>query len=236
MSTSSGELVTDTALIVAAAGSSRRFQLGNKLFAMLDGYPVFVHCLRTLSKVLAPGRIILAVNPSDEALFRETANRYLPDIPLIFVHGGETRCRSVRNALAAATKLSGIRFAAVHDAARPFLSGSLFLDCLDAARKHGGALLCHRISDTVKRIAPDGTSAETIDREPLRGAETPQIFPLEPLCRAYDCALASGGSFTDDAQIMERFSSIRPYLLEHRENNRKITYAEDLRNDRSYSE
>ncbi len=233
MKTSSDAPVSDTVLIVAAAGSSRRFQHGNKLFAMLEGLPVFVHCLRNLSPVLAPGRIVLAVNPSDEALFRETAQKYLPDVPLIFVHGGETRSHSVRNALAAARQIPGIRFAAVHDAARPFLSGPLFLDCLDAARKHGGALLCHRISDTVKRIAPDGTSAETIDREPLRGAETPQIFPLEPLFRAYEQALASGGSFTDDAQIMECFSDIRPYLLEHRENNRKITYAEDLRNDRS---
>ena len=225
---SADELISDTALIVAAAGVSRRFQRGNKLFVMLDGLPVFAHCIRTVSDILAPGRIILAVNPADETLFREKAQQYLPEVPLIFVHGGETRCHSVRNALTAAAKIPGIRFAAVHDAARPFLSGALFLDCLSAAREHGAALLCHRISDTVKRIAPDGTSAETIDREPLRGAETPQIFPLETLIPAYDRALESGGIFTDDAQIMERFSSVRPYLLEHKKDNRKITYAEDL--------
>ena len=226
------ELVTDTALIVAAAGASRRFQGGNKLFVMLDGLPLYAHCLRTVSHVLAPGRMILAVNPADEDLFRETAHRYLPDIPLIFVHGGETRTRSVRNALAEAEKLPGIRFAAVHDAARPFLTEALFLSCLTEARKHGGALLCHRISDTVKRAASDGTSAETIDREPLRGAETPQIFPLDQLIRACDLALKSGGVFTDDAQVMERFSSIRPYLVEHRYDNRKITYEEELNEER----
>lgn len=227
------ELITDTALIVAAAGTSRRFRNGSKLLVMMDGLPLYAHCLRTVSHVLAPGRMILAVNPSEEELFRETAQQYLPDIPLIFVHGGETRMRSVRNALAAAEKLPGIRFAAVHDAARPFLTEELFLACLTAARKHGGALLCHRITDTVKRAASDGTVAETIDREPLRGAETPQIFPLDQLLRACDLALGSGEIFTDDAQIMERFTSIRPCLVEHRCNNRKITYEEDLNNERT---
>jgi len=223
------EIITDTALIVAAAGASRRFRGGNKLFVMLDGLPLFLHCLRTLSGVLAPGRMILAVSPAEESHFRELAQQYLPDRKLIFVHGGETRCHSVRNALEAAAQLPDIRFAAVHDAARPFLTESLFLDCVAAARKHGGALLCHRINDTVKRIAPDGTLEGTIDRDTLRGAETPQIFPLEELRIAYDLALKSGEHFTDDTQIMERFSSIRPYLLEHRTDNRKITYAEDLR-------
>ena len=223
------ELITDTVLIVAAAGSSRRFQGGNKLFVMLDGMPLFLHCLRTLSRVLAPNRMILAVNPLEEARFRECASKYLPELPLIFVHGGETRCHSVRNALAAASRIPGILFAAVHDAARPFLTESLFLDCLAAARKYGGALLCHRINDTVKRIAPDGTLEGTIDRETLRGAETPQIFLLDELCRAYDQALESGEHYTDDTQIMEEYSSVRPYLLEHRADNRKITYAEDLR-------
>lgn len=228
------ELVADTALIVAAAGGSSRFRGGNKLFVMLDGLPLYAHCLRTVSRILAPGRMILSVSPDDEALFRETAHRYLPDLPLIFVHGGETRTRSVRNALTEAEKIPGIRFAAVHDAARPFLTESLFLSCLEAARKHGGALLCHRISDTVKRAAPDGTSLETIDREPLRGAETPQIFPLDQLIRACDLALDSGETFTDDAQVMERFTSIRPYLVEHRYDNRKITYQEDLNEERTY--
>lgn len=222
------ELVTDTALIVAAAGTSRRFRNGSKLFTMMDGLPLYAHCIRTVSHILAPGRMILAVNPAEEEVFRETAQRYLPDIPLIFVHGGETRMRSVRNALAAAEKLPGICFAAVHDAARPFLTEEMFRSCLTAARKHGGALLCHRITDTVKRAASDGTSSETIDRDALRCAETPQIFPLGQLIRACDLALETGEIFTDDAQIMERFTNIRPYLAEHRGNNRKITYEDDL--------
>ena len=198
--------VSDTVLILAAGGASTRFGGGSKLFAELDGIPVFLHAVRTAASVLAPGSIILSVPAAAEADFRAAAERHLPGVPLHFTHGGATRTLSVLNALEAAAKLGESRFklAAVHDAGRPMLTPELLLACLDAARIHGGAMACRKVAETVKRIAPDGFLGETVPRDELRTAEPPQVFRFDALLDAYRSAAASGEVFTDDAQEAAR--------------------------------
>ena len=222
--------VSDTVLILAAGGSSTRFGGGSKLFADLDGIPVFLHAVRAAASVLTPGSIILSVPASAEADFRATAETYLPGVPLHFTHGGATRTLSVLNALEAAAKLGESRFrlAAVHDAGRPMLTPELLLACLDAARTHGGAMACRKVAETVKRIDPDGFLGETVPRDGLRTAETPQVFHFQDLLQAYRLAAESGETFTDDAQVMERFAPVRVFPVEHEFPNPKITYRSDL--------
>ena len=222
--------VSDTVLILAAGGASTRFGGGSKLFAELDGIPVFLHAVRTAAAVLAPGSIILSVPAAAEHDFRTAAEKHLPGVPLHFTHGGATRTLSVLNALEAAAKLGETRFqlAAVHDAGRPMLTPELLLACLDAARVHGGAMACRKVAETVKRIAPDGFLGETVPRDGLRTAETPQVFHFEPLLNAYRLAAVSGETFTDDAQVMERFAPVRVFPVEHEFPNPKITYRPDL--------
>ena len=222
--------VSDTVLILAAGGASPRFGGGSKLFAELDGIPVFLHAVRTAASVLVPGSIILSVPAASEADFRVAAEKHLPDVLLLFAHGGATRTLSVLNALEAAAKLGESRFrlAAVHDAGRPMLTPELLLACLDAARTYGGAMACRKVAETVKRITPDGFLGETVPRDGLRTAETPQVFHFEPLLNAYRLAAASGEPFTDDAQVMERFAPVRVFPVEHEFPNPKITYRPDL--------
>ena len=222
--------VSDTVLILAAGGASTRFGGGSKLFADLDGIPVFLHAVRTAASVLTPGSVILSVPAAEEDAFRAAAETHLPDVPLHFAHGGATRTLSVLNALEAAAGLGESRFrlAAVHDAGRPMLTPELLLTCLDAARIHGGAMACRKVAETVKRITPDGFLGETVPRDGLRTAETPQVFHFEPLLDAYRRAAASGEIFTDDAQVMERFAPVRVFPVEHDFPNPKITYRPDL--------
>lgn len=222
--------VSDTALILAAGGASTRFGGGSKLFAELDGIPVFLHAVRTAVSALAPGSIILSVPAAAEADFRTAAETHLPGVPLHFAHGGATRTLSVLNALEAAAKLGESRFrlAAVHDAGRPMLTPELLLACLDAARLHGGAMACRKVAETVKRITQDGFLGETVPRDELRTAETPQVFPFDALLDAYRQAAKSDETFTDDAQVMERFAPVRVFPVEHEFPNPKITYRPDL--------
>ena len=222
--------VSDTVLILAAGGASTRFGGGSKLFADLDGIPVFLHAVRTAASVLTPGSIILSVPAASEADFRAAAESYLHGVPLHFTHGGATRTLSVLNALEAAAKLGESRFrlAAIHDAGRPMLTPELLLACLDAARTHGGAMACRKVAETVKRITPDGFLGETVPRDGLRTAETPQVFQFEPLLNAYRQAASSGEVFTDDAQVMERFAPVSVFPVEHDFPNPKITYRPDL--------
>jgi len=222
--------VTDTILILAAGGSSTRFGGGSKLFAELDGLPVFLHAIRHAASALAPGSILLSVPTASEDEFRSLAARFLPEIPLHFAHGGATRTLSVLNALEAAAKLGETRFqlAAIHDAGRPMLTPELLLACLDAARTHGGAMACRKVAETVKRITPEGFLGETVPRDGLRTAETPQVFRFPDLLEAYRKAAASGEVFTDDAQVMERFAPVPVFPVEHEFPNPKITYRPDL--------
>ena len=224
------DFISDTVLILAAGGSSTRFGGGSKLFADLDGIPVFLHAVRSAASVLAPGSIILSVPAASESDFRAAAETHLPGVPLHFAHGGTTRTSSVLNALEAAAELGESRFrlAAVHDAGRPMLTPELLLACLDAARTHGGAMACRKVAETIKRISPDGFLGETVPRDGLRTAETPQVFPFEALLNAYRLAAVSGELFTDDAQVMERFAPVRVFPVEHEIPNPKITYRPDL--------
>ena len=224
------QFVSDTVLILAAGGASTRFGGGSKLFAELDGIPVFLHAVRTAASVLTPGSIILSVPAAAETDFRAAVETHLPDVQVHFTHGGATRTLSVLNAIEVAAKLGESRFrlAAVHDAGRPMLTPELLLMCLDAARLHGGAMACRKVAETVKRITPDGFLGETVPRDELRTAETPQVFQFEPLLNAYRQAAASGEVFTDDAQVMERFAPTRVFPVEHDFPNPKITYRPDL--------
>lgn len=221
-----GKPISDALFIVAAGGSSTRFQ-SNKLFAELDGLPVFLHAIRTASEILAPGSITLSVKKEWKQEFQELARRFLPAVPLRFVPGGATRAESVLHALEDAEG-RGFELAAVHDAGRPMLTASILCKAIDAARKSGGAVVCRKVVETVKRADPRGRILETIPRDELRIAETPQIFRFRDLLNAYRLAVAAGTSPTDDAQAIELYSHAEIDLIENPDANPKITYPEDL--------
>lgn len=222
------EKILDTAFLIAAGGSSSRFGSENKLFAMLDGKPVFTHCIRTASSLLPDNRIVMAVPKTLETQFRNLAEQHLPGITIRFVHGGKTRTESVFNALKELdSKL--IKIVAVHDAARPFLTPGLLLRSVESARKHSGAVVCRKICDTVKSADDSGTIIQTVPREKLWAAQTPQTFSFSALLSAYRKAMESGAELTDDSSVMEQFGGIRPVIVENNSStNLKITYPEDL--------
>lgn len=224
--------LSDTALIVPAGGSSSRFGAGNKLLQSLSGLPVFLHCIRTVAPLLGNKNIFLAVPQPNEEVFRSLCEEYLPQVEIRFIHGGKTRTESVFNALNAAWE-AGIRIAAIHDAARPFITQELFLQCVEKCRETGGALACHKICDTVKQTSGTEMIEKTIPRDNLWAAETPQVFRMASLLPAYEKAIRSGLPFTDDSQVMELYSEIRTAIVENKKFNGKITYLEDLEQARN---
>ncbi len=220
------EPISDLLVVFAAGGSSTRFH-ANKLFAELDGLPVFLHAVRAASEILTPGAMTLSVRPELESDFRALSERHLPNVRLRFIPGGATRAESVLHALEDAEP-RGFNFVAVHDAGRPMMTASILRRAVEAARDSGGAIVCRKVVETVKSSAPDGTIAETIPRNELRIAETPQVFRFHDLLAAYRSAAKAGCSVTDDAQAMELFSDIKIRLVDNPDPNPKITYPEDL--------
>lgn len=147
-----------------------------------------------------------------------------------FVAGGKRRQDSVRRGLDA---MSGdLDIVLIHDAARPFADRALVDRVIDAAEAAGAAVPAIPARDTVKRVGRGGDVViETIAREEIYLAQTPQGFRREILARAMagDSAAADA---TDEATLVERAGhAVR--LVDGDERNVKITTADDLERARA---
>ena len=149
------------------------------------------------------------------------------------IEGGVTRQRSVLNGLEA---LAGAApdYVAIHDAARPFVRAAEIAACLAAAEAPGvdGAVLGMPLADTLKRVDENGVIEATVSRSDLWRAQTPQIFRFDKLLAAHrvaaELSAAEVTALTDDAAVAER-AGLRIVMVAGREENHKITTAEDLR-------
>jgi 2-C-methyl-D-erythritol 4-phosphate cytidylyltransferase len=143
------------------------------------------------------------------------------------VPGGETRQASVRCGLEGIPP--DVEVVVCHDAARPFASPALFVRVLQALRSTDADAAVPVVSspDTVKRIAA-GRVVETIPRDDIGLAQTPQAFRAEVLRRAHQEAVRTGLAATDDAMLVEAIGS-RVVVVEGEPTNFKVTTPEDLR-------
>ena len=137
------------------------------------------------------------------------------------VAGGQTRSDSVRLGFEALAASDG-DIVAIHDAARPFVTAEEIGAVLRAAEKTGAAIAATPVVDTMKRTS-SGLIVETVDRNGLFGAATPQAFRVEVLRRV----MAAGGEATDEAALCERLG-IRVAVLPVSRLCFKITTPEDL--------
>lgn len=221
--------IPDLGIIIVAGGVGARFGNLNKLFAGLADLPVLMHSVKNFINLCPPENFILVISETESSTFKRELERCLPDKNIKTVFGGKIRMHSVYNGLRILLESGQFDgFVAIHDAARPLASPELLLNCLDAAKKYGGAVAAKRVTDTVKQSSPDGLVTKTIDRVSLWTVETPQIFPVNKLKSAYDKAFSDKIEATDDAGVMEH-AGYQPFLLEHNEFNIKITYPKDLK-------
>ena len=191
----------DIALVVVAAGQGQRLGAGKpKAFVDLVGRPLLTHAIESIIALPDLAQLIIAVPDSYLIEAAQIGAELIGDLPIQFevVLGGETRQASISNALAELTDESQIVL--VHDAARALAPTSLFASVAASVRATGtSSLPVMRVVDTIKRI--DGeTILETVDREVLRAAQTPQGFVAAELRAAYASAEAE---FTDDAALMQ---------------------------------
>lgn len=210
-----------TVVLIVAAGRGRRFGGAlPKQYAPLGGETVLY---RTVQAFLAhPGiaAVRVAIHPDDTDLYQAaTAGLDL----LAPVLGGATRQDSVRLGL---ESLHGLDFAQVliHDAARPFVDAAVIDGVLDALTHHAGALPALAVADTLKR-AQNGEISDTVSREALWRAQTPQAFVFADILAAHQ--RFQGEQLTDDAQLFER-AGLKVAITPGHEDNFKITTEEDL--------
>ena len=212
------------AVILPAAGRSTRFgdPRTKKIFAEIEGRPVWLKSVEAFLNRPEVGLIVLAISPEDRPLFEEQATVAAGKIRL--VDGGQERVDSVAAALAVVPL--EFEFIAIHDAARPCVDSTLIDRVFIAAQSHGAAIPGLAVTDTLKRSSPEGQIVETVSRERLFGVQTPQAFRRSWIEQAYASRNPSS-NITDDAQLLEAVG--HPcQIVDGSIFNLKITRAEDL--------
>jgi 2-C-methyl-D-erythritol 2,4-cyclodiphosphate synthase len=124
------------------------------------------------------------------------------------------------------------RVVLVHDGARPLVSAELVRTILEAAARNGAAIPVVPIAETVKRVE-DGRVAETVDREELVTAQTPQGV-RRGLLRSAFVRFPPGGpeTWTDEAALLEA-CRIVVHAIPGESSNLKVTVPADLDRVRS---
>jgi 2-C-methyl-D-erythritol 4-phosphate cytidylyltransferase len=218
--------VAKFAVIVAAAGASSRFksQSYKKPFAPLANKAVWLHSAEKFLNRDDVKQVVLVIGAEDREDFNFKFGANVAIMGIDVVEGGQQRTDSIERALARVKP--DVDFIAVHDAARPCLAEEWIDEVFAAAEKSGAAILAVPVSGTLKRVAADRTIAETVSRDNLWEAQTPQVFGRELLLEAY----AKRGDFqaTDDAQLVERIGHAVT-IVPGSPINMKITTREDLR-------
>lgn len=144
--------------------------------------------------------------------------------------GGHERADSVLAGLAllAQQRVTADDWVLVHDAARPCLRDEDIESLLQATEEEGvGALLALPVADTLKRAAADGRVMQTVPRDALWRAQTPQMFRFSLLRGALQDALGKGVPITDESAAVEALG-LMPRLLQGHPDNVKVTLPEDL--------
>jgi len=214
------------AVILAAAGQSSRFggeSRRKKPFIELKGRPVWVRSLEPLQQHPDVVQSLVVVSPEDLDWFKERFRPNLAFLNVDVVAGGKERADSVQNGLAHVR--ADVEYVAVHDAARPLVTRKDVEAVFAAALKSRAAILAAPISSTIKRVR-NGVIQETVPRDGMWGAQTPQVFDRQLLLEAY--AKRDGFTATDESQLVERIGC-DVSLVEGSPMNLKITTQADFK-------
>ena len=207
--------------IIVAAGASRRMGGVDKILAPLLGEPLIAYSLRVFAESPLVGSIVLVMSQDNVEHGRLLVKRNGWHKVREVCAGGDRRQESVRIGL---EKLPDSQWTIVHDGARPLVDLEMLDKGLSAAKETGAAVAAVPVKDTIKSARPDLSVAETISREGLWVAQTPQVFRTELLVRAHRRVLED---VTDDATMVERLGGVvRLFMGSYA--NIKVTTPEDL--------
>src|SRR3984893_5470365 len=201
------------------AGTSR------KQFMLLEGSPILLHTIRKFVSSTAVAEIVVALRAEDHEWVRELLRQEDFGKPVRLVEGGDSRQQSVENALAtldAATELVD-----VHDAVRPFIEHAVLDKVFAEAADTGAAIVGIVPVDTVKQVHRNKIR-QTIPRERLILAQTPQVFRFDLLKQAFAKAREDGFTGTDESSLVERLDQVEVSVISGSDRNIKITKPSDM--------
>lgn len=207
-------------VVIVAAGTSQRMVGINKLFAPLGGKPVLAWSVDTCQRYGLIQQIVLVL--TDEDLSRgQKLKKDRGWSKVILCPGGKQRQDSVKQGL---RQIRDCGLVMIHDGARPFLTSDLIQGGLKIVKEIGAAVAAVPVKDTIKLATDKELVGETLKRDRLWAAQTPQIFSFDLITRAYENLTAE---ITDDATAVEHMGhKVQIYMGDYK--NIKVTTTEDL--------
>ena len=209
--------------VIVAAGSASRMGGIDKVMAPLGGEPMILRTVRAFEDCETVKEIVIVTREDLMGPIAEICSGFTKIRSV--VQGGSSRQESVKLGLLALSK--EVRLAAVHDGARPLVSGELIDKVIRAAHSYGAAAPAIPVKDTIK-VFEGGFIAATPDRSTLRAVQTPQVMDRDLLLGALEKAEQEGTALTDDCSAVEHIG-MRVRLVEGEERNLKVTTPLDLK-------
>ena len=209
-------------IIIVAGGKGLR--MGGdipKQFLPVCGKPVLMRTLEAFHVYDASIHLILVLPVSQQAYWKQLCEEYQFNLAHEIADGGETRFHSVKNGLAL-VKEDGV--VGVHDGVRPFVSQEVIARCYDEALSLKAVIPVIGVVETVRHLTEGGS--ETVPRDQYKLVQTPQVFDVALLRRAYEQTYTD--MFTDDASVVEALGE-NVYLVEGNRENIKLTTPFDLK-------
>ena len=209
-------------IIVVAGGKGLR--MGGEIpkqFLPVGGRPVLMRTLEAFYAYDPSMHIILVLPESQQEYWRNLCREYNFTLPHEVADGGETRFHSVKNGL---SLVHGEGWVGVHDGVRPFVSQTVISRCYQEAKSKQAVIPVIGVVETVRCLTENGS--ETAPRDNYRLVQTPQVFDVALLRRAYTQEYSE--RFTDDASVVEALGE-SVCLVEGNRENIKITTPYDLK-------
>ena len=193
----------------------------DKVFAPLGGRPALSYVLDAFEECESVSQIVVVVSKANVARCRQLIAEKKYSKPIEVCTGGKRRQDSVVAGLA---KLDKCDWVVIHDGARPLVTKVLIEDGLEAAKETGAAVAAVPVTDTIKTAGDDRIVRQTPPRQNLWAAQTPQVFRVDIISRAYQNVK---GEVTDDASLAEKLGyKVKLYMGSY--DNIKITTTNDL--------
>ena len=209
-------------IIIVAGGKGLR--MGGdipKQFLPVGGKPVLMRTLEAFHAYDVSMQLILVLPVSQQAYWKQLCAEYQFDLAHEIADGGETRFHSVKNGLSL-VKEDGL--VGVHDGVRPFVSQEVIARCYEEAVSLKAVIPVIGVVETVRHLTGEGS--ETVPRDQYKLVQTPQVFEVALLRRAYEQVYTE--LFTDDASVVEALGE-KVYLVEGNRENIKLTTPFDLK-------
>jgi len=201
------------------AGTSR------KQFMLLEGSPILLYTIRKFVSCPEVVEIVVALRGEEMDWVRDLLQAERFGKPVRLVEGGDSRQESVEHALATLPADTGL--VAVHDAVRPFIEHAVLEKVFAEAAENGAAIVGIVPVDTVKQVHRNKIR-QTIPRERLILAQTPQVFRYDLLQQAFAKALEDGFTGTDESSLVERLEQVEVSVIPDTDRNIKITKPSDM--------